>query len=193
MRIKIIVTIIISVFYTVSKAQDVNDARGLQIGERVEDFSATSSDNKLISLDDMLKEGKVVLVFYRGEWCPICNRHLQKLQDSLNFILEKGANVYAISPDELASLIRTKEKSSLAFSLLSDANYKIANQFDVNFVPTKKDVDMYNQYLNAQLGLTDQLPIPAVFIINQDKEITWRFFNPDYKKRATVKDVLDNL
>jgi hypothetical protein len=69
----------------------------------------------------------------------------------------------------------------------------LAKHFDVNFVPAKKDVDMYNHYLNAQLGLSDQLPIPAVFIIHQNKEITWRFFNPDYKQRAYVKDILDNL
>jgi peroxiredoxin len=108
---KIIVALLICGFYTITMAQDVKDVQGLQIGDRVEDFSAISSENKLISLDDMLEDGPVVLVFYRGEWCPICNRHLQKLQDSLHFILDKGANVYAVSPDSVSALIQTKKKA----------------------------------------------------------------------------------
>jgi peroxiredoxin len=38
------------------------------------------------------------------------------------------------------------------------------------------------------------LPVPAVFIVDKDDgEIKYRFFEPDYKKRASIKEILENL
>jgi len=193
MKRYIFIILVILSFHDQGRAQELNEAKGLLIGDKVENFTVTSSENQRITLNEMLADGPVVLVFYRGEWCPICNRHLQQLQDSLQFIKEKGANMYAISPDDVVTLVQNKEKDELKFTLLSDPDFSIADQFDVNFVPSEMDVKKYNQFLNAQIGPSDELPIPAVFIINEELEITWRFFNPDYRKRASVKDILDHL
>lgn len=176
----------------------VKEAKGLQVGETVEDFSAVDLHDNTFTLSEALKKGPVVVIFYRGQWCPICNKHLSHLQDSLHLIYDKGASVVAISPEKSEFLKRTAEKTNASFSLLYDEGYKIANLFDVTFKPDSLTTVMYNTIFRANLkeANTDdsqRLPIPATFIIGTDGKIVWRHFDPDYKKRSTAKEIVDNL
>ncbi|HMK25255.1 MAG TPA: redoxin domain-containing protein, partial [Chitinophagaceae bacterium] len=63
---------------------------GLFIASKAPDFRAKDQHGTEIRLKDLLKKGKVILVFYRGEWCPYCNKELSRLQDSLQLIKDKG-------------------------------------------------------------------------------------------------------
>lgn len=181
-----------------SDYKKVNEAKGLKVGETVKDFSALDLHDSTFTLSKALKRGPVVVIFYRGQWCPICNKHLSHIQDSLQLIYKKGASVVAISPEKTEFLERTAKKTNAAFSLLYDEGYKIANQFDVKFKPTRTTTLMYNTVLGANLKNahsddSQQLPIPATFIIGTDGKIIWRHFDPDYKKRSTVADIINNL
>ena len=53
---------------------------GLFIASKAPDFKAKDQNGTEIRLKDLLKKGKVVLVFYRGNWCPYCNKELSRLQ-----------------------------------------------------------------------------------------------------------------
>lgn len=176
----------------------VEEAKGLQIGDKVENFSALDQHDELFTLNEALKKGPVVIIFYRGHWCPVCNKHLSHLQDSLQLIYEKGAAVVAISPEKSEFLKLTAEKSHASFSLLYDEGYKISDTFDVTFLPDSRLRIMYNTMLRANLknahsDESQRLPIPATFIIGQDGKIVWRHFDPDYKKRSSVSDIVKNI
>ncbi|PIW99011.1 MAG: alkyl hydroperoxide reductase [Ignavibacteria bacterium CG_4_8_14_3_um_filter_37_9] len=176
----------------------VKEAKGLQVGETVKDFSAVDLHDSTFTLSEALKKGPVVVIFYRGQWCPVCNKHLSHLQDSLQLIYEKGATVIAVSPEQSEFLKRTAEKTHASFSLLYDEGYKISDLFDVTFKPDTMTTIMYNTLLSANLkkANTDdsqRLPIPATFIIGTDGKIVWRHFDPDYKKRSTTKQIIENI
>ena len=171
---------------------------GLAIGSKVNPFIAQDSEGKKYNLAKALKKGPVVIIFYRGQWCPVCNKHLSELQDSLKFIYEKGATVIAISPEKPEFLQQMKNKTKSTFTLLYDKDYEIGNQFDVIFRPEEKLIGLYNSRLNAQLSVahsdsSSRLPVPATFIINKKGIVTWRQFNRDYRVRASVKEILENL
>jgi len=176
----------------------VKEAKGLQVGETIKDFSAVDLHDSTFTLSEALKKGPVVVIFYRGQWCPVCNKHLSHLQDSLQLIYEKGATVIAVSPEQSEFLKRTAEKTHASFSLLYDEGYKISDLFDVTFKPDTMTTIMYNTLLGANLkkANTDdsqRLPIPATFIIGTDGKIVWRHFDPDYKKRSTTKQIIENI
>ena len=176
----------------------VKEAKGLQVGETIKDFSAVDLHDSTFTLSEALKKGPVVVIFYRGQWCPVCNKHLSHLQDSLQLIYEKGATVIAVSPEQSEFLKRTAEKTHASFSLLYDEGYKISDLFDVTFKPDTMTTIMYNTLLGANLkkANTDdsqRLPIPATFIIGTDGKIVWRHFDPNYKNRSTVKEILVNI
>ena len=184
------------------KAQDslktVNDAKGLEVGHVVENFTATDVNDNPFSLEKELKNGPVVLIFIRGQWCPVCNKHMNTIQDSLKYIQEKGAKVVVISPEKPEFIEKTIEKSKAEFTVLYDEGQKISDYFDVTFNPDGKTKLMYNTVLGAKLKEShtddsERLPIPATFVIGKDKKITWRQFDPNYKNRSTVKEIIDAL
>lgn len=184
-----------------SRSQDFPKARereGLPVGAKAPFFEALNRDSTVFNLENTLQKGPVVLIFYRGFWCPVCNKHLSSIQDSLKLIEEKGANVIAISPEKPEYLDTMAQKTGAQFNLLYDEDYKIADAYKVSFRPDKATLVTYNTMLGAKLKEThsddtQRLPIPATYIIGTDGIIKWRHFDPDYKKRSTIQSILNNI
>ena len=141
----------------------------------------------------------MVIIFYRGYWCPYCNKELQKLEDSLQLIKEKGAQLIAITPEEQEGIAKTIEKTKASYPIISDDELKIMKAYDVAYQVDTKTIDRYKMVSidlaanNGQKPDAVYLPVPAVYIIGKDGEIKYRFFEEDYKKQAAVKDILSNL
>ena len=170
---------------------------GLFIASKAPDFKAKDQNGKEVRLKDLLKKGKVVLVFYRGQWCPYCNKELSRLQDSLQFITDKGATLLAVSPEKPENISKTVEKTKATYSVLYDEDLKIMKAYEVEFEVQENTI---TRYRNAGIDLEKSnggngkyLPVPAVYIIDKESIVTYRFFEPDYKKRPSVKDILSNL
>ena len=170
---------------------------GLFIASKAPDFRAKDQHGTEIRLKDLLKEGKVVLVFYRGQWCPYCNKELSGLQDSLQLIKDKGATLVAVSPEIPENVLKTVEKTKAEYSILYDEGLKIMKAYDVEFEVPENTL---TRYRNAGLDIEKNngangkyLPVPAVFIIDKESTIIYRFFEPDYKKRPSVKELLEYL
>jgi peroxiredoxin len=178
--------------------RSAKEAKGLERGANAPMFHAKDMEGNDFSLQGSLEKGPVVIIFYRGHWCPVCNRHLKTLQDSLNVIQQYGATLVAVSPEQVRLLGKTAEKTGAEFTLLFDENYHIAQAFDVQFRPDSMQRVMYNTTLGANLKEahsddSQQLPIPATFLIGKDGKIAWRHFDPDYRKRSSVKDIVEAL
>jgi len=172
---------------------------GLFINSKAPDFKAKDKNGNEIVLKDLRKKGPVVLVFYRGYWCPYCNRELQRLEDSLQLITSKGAQLIAITPEKQEGVAKTIENTKATYPIITDDDMKIMKAYDVAYQVDDKTVGRYKMASidlaanNGQKAGSVYLPVPAVYIINKDGEISYRFFDPDYKKRPSVKDLLENL
>lgn len=176
----------------------VSEAKGVPVGVQAPLFTAIDKDGNIFELAAALREGPVVLIFYRGQWCPYCNRHLKALQDSLDMIHSKGATVVAVSPEKPDFLAKTAEKTGAQFRLLFDERFVISDAYDVTFRPEENQLKVYNEKLGADLAhsqtdASERLPIPATFIIDQTGTVVWRQFDPDYRKRSSVLDILNHL
>src|SRR6476620_3143526 len=168
---------------------------GLFINSKAPDFKALDQNKTEVSLKDLRKKGTVVVVFYRGNWCPFCNKFLKKLQDSLDLVKEKKAQIIAITPEASEGIDSTIAKTGASFPILYDKDMKIANNYKVAF---KVDERTVARYKNAGIDLLKTnnqtkdayLPVPAVYIINSEGSITYRYFDEDYKKRLSVRELL---
>lgn len=173
----------------------VDEANGLKAGQKAPLFSAIDASGTKFILENEIKKQPIVVIFYRGYWCPVCNKHLSRIQDSLQLIREKGVKVVAISPEKPEYLDKMSEKSGAEFTLLYDEDNKIAKSYDVNFKPSSGQLFTYNVILSANLKNThsndyQELPIPATYLINKDGKIVWRQFDRDYHNRASVKEII---
>jgi peroxiredoxin len=171
---------------------------GLFINSKAPDFKGKDQSGADVNLKDIRKKGPIVLIFYRGNWCPYCNKEMSRLQDSLAFITAKGAQVIAITPEAIEGINKTIEKTKAVFPILYDKDMKIAAAYKVAYEVEERSVNRYKGFGTDLLTINQQkgkvfLPVPAVYIINKEGSITYRFFNEDYKKRAWVKDILAGL
>ena len=190
---RILFTTIIGFAATIAFAQ-----KGLEVGDKAPLFTAKDQSGRQVILSEELKQGSVVLVFYRGYWCPYCNLHLKKLEDSLSLIKAKGARLITITPEQEASVSKTVEKTKASYTIISDKGLDIMKKYDVAFAVEEKTVEKYRDYgidfnkVNGQEN-SSNLPVPAVYIIDAKGLIKYRFFDKNYTRRATVADILTHL
>jgi peroxiredoxin len=171
--------------------------KGLSISEVAPDFTANDQFGKSINLKSVLSKGTVVLVFYRGEWCPYCNKELKTIEDSLKFITQKKATVLAITPEKQENISKTIEKTKASYSILHDYGLKIMRNYGVSFKIDSLSNLKYKAYgidfSSANGANGAYLPIPAIYIVNKKGKIIYRYFDVDYRKRPTVKELLSHL
>src|SRR5260370_10215512 len=98
--------------------------QSVQVGEQAPDFTLPDALGQPVTLSALLKQGPVVVAFYRGEWCPYCNVQLRAYQRILPQIQELGASLVAISPQTPDHTLSMVEKQQLAFPVLSDIDRK---------------------------------------------------------------------
>ncbi|MEO8088338.1 MAG: peroxiredoxin-like family protein [Bacteroidota bacterium] len=191
------IVILFIVFFNIHNAFAQAAPEGLKTGDVAPDFTSINQFGDIIHLKNELEKGSVVLIFYRGEWCPYCNRQLAQLQDSLPMITAKHATVIAVTPEQRKGVTETIAKTKAMFSILSDDSLKILSAYKVNFKMSagKNIIHVANGIdLKERNGSnSDNLPVPAVYIINPEGKITYRFFDTNFRKRASVAEILNNL
>jgi peroxiredoxin len=173
-------------------------ADAVAVGGVLSDFTLPDATGRDVSLSELVAEGPLVLVFYRGGWCPYCNLALHQYQSELVPRLASfGATLAAISPQKPDESLTTVEKHDLQFAVLSDAGAAIARQLGIAFEPAE-DVLEAQQALGLDIrdGNVDgssELPMPTVLIVDHDRTVQFADVQADYTSRTEVSEILAAL
>ncbi len=145
------------------------------IGNKVKNFKLPATGNKEISLDDF-KGKKLVLYFYPKDSTPGCTTEGQDFRDAKARFTRQNTVVLGVSRDSLKSHENFKAKQKFNFELLSDAEEKLCNQFDV--------IKMKNMYGKQVRGIER-----STFLIDEKGVLRqeWR----KVKVKGHVDEVLD--
>ncbi len=170
---------------------------GLPIGYDAPNARVHDDEGEEVELHELIKqaEGPVVLVFYRGGWCPYCTKHLAELQHALPELEEQNATLLAISPESYDKLVVSEEKAESEFTLLSDSTNEASKAFNLIFDLDDRTQSRYRNYgieLESWNASGEwKLPVPAVFVIDADGVIRWRHVDEDYSKRLAPKKLIE--
>ncbi|MEM9081633.1 MAG: peroxiredoxin-like family protein [Verrucomicrobiota bacterium] len=180
----------------VEKAKITDQAK--QIGDLAPNFTLKNHQGTEVSLANLLKDGPVLLTWYRGGWCPYCNIALAALQKELPAIKKAGATLVALTPELPDKSAATIEKGSLQFHVLTDLNHQIAKEYGLLFKLTPTVTELYKGFFdlheyNGKEAGNDTLPLAATYIINTDRTITYAFLKADYRQRAEPSDLIKEL
>ena len=169
----------------------------LKVGDRLPDFQLPDATGQTIKLSELLKNGPVVISFYRGGWCPYCNLELRALQQALPKFAQYNAQLVAISPETPDNSLTTQEKNDLSFPVLSDVDNVVAKQFGLVFALAAALRPIYQQFgldIAAYNGNDKyELPMPATYVVDTTGMIRYAFIEADYLKRAEPTDIIANL
>uniref|UniRef100_UPI0025FAEE75 thioredoxin-dependent thiol peroxidase n=1 Tax=uncultured Haemophilus sp. TaxID=237779 RepID=UPI0025FAEE75 len=102
----------------------------LQVGDLAPQFTLLNQDNQPVSLSDF-KGKKVLVYFYPKALTPGCTTQACGLRDAKSELEKLGVVILGISTDAPKKLAQFVEKKSLNFTLLSDEDHQVAEQFGV--------------------------------------------------------------
>jgi len=176
-------------------APSASEAKPLPVGARVPASTVQTAEGATLDLATAVAGKPTLLVFYRGSWCPYCNRHLAALGEIEPELLKLGYQILALSPEGAAGLKAAADKNQLNYRLLSDQAMQAASAFGLAFRVEAKTVTAYAGHgitLAAVPGEPDArwLPVPAVYLIGRDGLVKFVHANPDYKARLSAEQVM---
>lgn len=171
---------------------------GVALGSQAPDVMLKMENGEEVSLSALYDKQNLVLIFYRGYWCPVCSRHLSSLAENSEALNKKDVTFLAISPETYSNIEKTKEQSGLDITFVSDSSATIMKAFDVAFQLTDDYHQKIEENLNVSIKETNAngeavLPVPATFIINRKGKIIYKQFDLNYKNRAGADDILEVL
>lgn len=168
------------------------------VGDEAPDFALEGMDGSEVWLADELTQGPVVLVFFRGGWCPYCHLQLQAFETQIDEIRSYGAEVIAITPELPENYEQdTAKDEMLSYAVAFDDGGYVMDDYGLSFeLPEGADLAYQAFGLDvAEINGMDgaYLPVPATYVIDTAGEVRFAEINPDYTYRASPEDVLEVL
>lgn len=164
-----------------------------QVGDDAIDAQLVGWDGKSVTLSELWKKGPVVLMWYRGGWCPYCNLQLRAMQKSMDQLNGAGATLVVLTPELPEKAKETAEANDLSMVALHDKNSAVAKEYGLVFQLPEAIVPAYRDRIKLpEFNGNDamELPLSATYVINQEGKITYAFLDADYKKRAEPAEVV---
>jgi peroxiredoxin len=170
----------------------------LKVGDKAPAIMLGNARGETVDVDALLKQGPVIVTFYRGGWCPYCNIELKAFQEVLPQITAAGASLVAISPEKPDDSLSTAEKNALTFEVLSDVGHEVGRAFGLVYEFTDELRGAYQGFghdIPAKNGTPGvwALPVSATYVIDANGTIIYAYTDADYRDRADPKDVLKVL
>ena len=170
------------------------------VGDAAPAFALPDQHGRVVRLADRLALGPLVLLFFRGGWCPFCSLTLRAYQAALPKMHAAGADLLAITPVPGNRCMAVAERDLLAFPVLSDQGNAVADEYGVAYelAPALRTLYARLGHDLPNINRTGdwRVPLPATFIIGADGRIVHADVQPVAHRRmepAEVIRVLESL
>jgi peroxiredoxin len=170
-------------------------AHALKAGAKSPSFELPDHNGKLVSSANLLRQGRLVLIFIRGRWCPFCVAQMEAMSSIAPEIAATGAALVAVSPQTEKQAFFMHDQHKLAFPLLVDAQNALARQFGLVYRVPQEQQSLYSRtFVNLPFANGDsswELPIPATYVIDCDGTILFASANEDYSDRPEPVEIAE--
>ncbi|MEM9064753.1 MAG: peroxiredoxin-like family protein [Planctomycetota bacterium] len=189
--------VVVAGFAQGAQAQTDKPELGLKVGTEAPNATLKTTDGETVEFSSLIGDKPVVVMFYRGGWCPYCNRSLSAWAEKINLVKSLGADIIAISPEKVDNAAATLEKNSFPYTILVDDQHQAADAFKVRFTVDDKTQTRYKGF-GIDLKKTNadgswDLPHPGTYVIDRDGVIRYAWVQEDYRTRANPDEVLEVL
>ena len=164
-----------------------------QIGEQMPEFLLPDQGGNLVSLSELIRTGPAVVSINRGHWCPYCRLELRALARAHPLLDRRGAQIVSIVPETAMFTNKLAEEHALPFKILTDVDLGYALSIGLMIWVGDEVIELYKT-LGIDLPRFQGndswfLPIPATFVVGQDRRIRAGFVNPDFRHRMTIEQI----
>lgn len=167
---------------------------GIKVGQPAPDAEIRDAGGKAVRLSSLWSKDPVMLVFYRGGWCPYCNFQIRKLTKAYGDFEKAGVKPVAISVDTASETAKTQGTYDIPFPVLSDPTLVAHEAFRViQAVPDERVGKLRTMGIDLERASGQshhKIAIPAVFLVDTSGIVRWAHADPSYKVRPSPKQLL---
>jgi peroxiredoxin len=176
---------------------DAAAARPLAAGDRTPDFVLTDAGGAKHRLTDYLARGPVLLLFFRGGWCPYCTLTLRAYEDIAPDIRNAGGAILALSPQKASRAAMVQESNCVSFPILVDCKNRVATDFGVLGQARPMTRQVFSKLgcnIPEENNAEDwMLPRASEFLIDTDGTIRMAHVSPVSYERTEPREALAAL
>jgi len=144
-------------------------------GNKLPHFTVLDANNKTIT-SAQLTDKPAILIFYRGNWCPLCMAQLKELVARYKEISALGVRVAMIAPQPQSNTVELAKKYDVKFDFLTDEGNAAARTLEIeNRNGTPMGMQMF--------GYDSDTVLPTVIITNRNGKIVWTHETDNYRVR----------
>lgn len=157
----------------------------LQVGSALPHFSLRNASGASVTAAQLT--GKpAILVFYRGNWCPLCMAQIKELAARYRDLSDLGVRVALISPQPHGNTVALAEKFRVNFDFLTDEGNAAARALGIeNANGTPMGMQMF--------GYANDTVLPTVVITGSDGKVVWTHQTDNYRIRPEPDTYLEVL
>jgi peroxiredoxin len=167
---------------------------GIPIGQSAPDVSASDDEGHEVRLLDLVKEHAILVVFYRGGWCPYCNFQIHELTLAYPEFERRHVRPVAISVDAPDQGAKTRATYAIPFPVLSDPDLVVHRAFRVVHHAEDSEVARLKSFgldIERYSGKTHhEFAVPSLFLVDQHGVVRWAHVDTDYKVRPSPGQIL---
>ncbi|MBU0621192.1 MAG: peroxiredoxin family protein [Gammaproteobacteria bacterium] len=157
----------------------------LIVGNKLPGFSAKDSSGKYLTSGQFTGKPSI-LIFYRGNWCPLCMAQIKELVARYKEIAELGVRVVLIAPQPHSNTVELANKFDVKFDFMSDEGNAAAKALGIeNRNGTPMGMQMF--------GYDSDTVLPTVIITDKDGRIVWTHETDNYRVRPEPDTYLEVL
>lgn len=167
---------------------------GLPAGQRVPSFDAQTFRGEPTSLQALLADAPLLVVFYRGGWCPYCNVQVRQMSEAAQRFQRQGVTPVLISADRPEGAALAQTGYEIPFPVLSDPDLSAHRAFNVVLTV---DESTQQKYRGFGIVLEDwsgrdhgSIAVASAFIVDRNGRILWSHSALDYKTRPSVDQLI---
>jgi peroxiredoxin len=183
--------------------QSIADLQTKQFGKTSEEgmqFSGVavlSEDGREISVLDLFQGKRVLVSFVRGSWCPFCNIEMTHLLAYHEELKAMNVEVMVISPMNIEAIKQWKVDMGMSFTIAQDKELKLSKSLGIDF-ELQDFVQPHYEALGIDVrAINDtekaELVLPAVYLLDENGIITYRYMDVNYGNRLDLKEVIAKL
>jgi peroxiredoxin len=147
----------------------------IAVGDKAPDFTLRDQDGEKVSLSDF-RGRKLMLVFYPGDFSPVCGDQLSIYQEVKPEIAEKGVELIGISVDSFFAHKAFQEKIGIDTTLLSD------------FEPKGEVARAYGSYVE-KMGFANR----TLVLVDEEGKVAWTYESPNPGEFPGANVIFDAL
>jgi len=154
----------------------------LSVGEPLPDFTLNTPSGETVNRED-LSTKPTLMIFYRGNWCPLCVAQVKEIAGMYQTLAEMGVEVCLVSPQPEKNTQQLAERFKVPFKFLVDKDLKAAQAFGIKVeggTPTGLEA----------LGYDSDTVRPTTLITNGEGKLIYSDMTDNYRVRPEPEEFI---